>query len=147
LSLCVFFTEFLVDTVVADFHLVWFVSHRSWLKAIIHGLLDADVDTVVLIVFGYSIEMNGVAVDVDGILAVPEDHDVVVEILRAEGSFVEKIAQFMFVYENGLLKEGYCVVVLFESVVLEDLVLEVKKEALVDSEDSKVREIITHQWF
>jgi hypothetical protein len=147
LSLCVFLTEFLVDTVVADFHLVWLVSHRSWLKAIIHGLLDANVDIVVLIVFSYSIEMNGVAVNVDGILAVPEDHDIVVEILRVEGIFVEEIAQFMFIYEKGLLEEGYSVVVLFEGVVLEDLVLEVKEEALVDGEDSKVREIITHQWF
>lgn len=83
--------------------------------------------------------MDAVAINVYGVLTVPEDHDVVVEILRVKGSFVEEITQFMFVYEDGLWEEGYWVVVLSEGVVLEDLVFEVEEETFVDTEDSMIR--------
>lgn len=91
--------------------------------------------------------MDGVAINVYGVLTVPEYHDVVVEILGVKGSCIEEIAQFMFVYEDGLWEEGYWVVVLSEGVVLEDLVFEVEEETFVDGENPKVRGKITHQWW
>ncbi len=63
-----------------NFHLIWLVSHRSGFEAVIHGLLDANIDIVVLIVLSDAVKMNSIAVDMNGILPVSKNRDVLVKI-------------------------------------------------------------------
>lgn len=128
----VFLAKFLICAVLADFHLIWLVSQSSWFEAVVHGLLDSDVDTVVFVVFGHTVKVDGFAVDVDGILTVPEDHDVVLEILGVKGRFIEEIAKLLLIDEYGFLKQGYCIVVFLEGVVFQDLVLKMEQVSFVD---------------
>ncbi len=126
LGMSILLTKLLVYAILTDFHLVWLISHSSRFEAVIHSFLDTNIDIVLLIVLSDAVKMDGIAVDINGILTVSKYCDVLVEIFGVERILIEKIAQLVFVNENGLLKEGFWVMVFLKSVVLENLVLKMQ---------------------
>ena len=111
---CVFLTEFLVCSVVTDLHLVWFITHTPGLEPVVHGFLDPDVDTVVFVVFGDSIQMNCIAVNSDGILAIFKYHDVVLKVFGVQRSLLQEVLELILLDECCLLKQFDCIMKLFK---------------------------------
>ncbi len=93
---------------------------------------------MVFVVIGHSVEVDGIAVDSNCVLAVSENHDVVVEVLWIERGAGQEVAQLLLVDKDCLLEQRNCVVVLLESVVLQDVVLKVQQVVLIQAKDPKL---------